>query len=258
MVYRIKLAKLEEIMFVSHLGTMRAFERAVRRARLPVAYSGGYHPHPKISFATALGVGMTSEAEYVDIELMDGGMAGGGVAVSGAAAGGAAIGSRGVLNALAAALPPGLKILAAAAVLGDSRAGLASGIRWASYRAQAGPGGAGAAERLMAMHSFEAELEGKAGAKTVDIRPMVKAVGLAGCAEPAADAADGADALEFTIACGGRAHLRPGDFIAAVQRIAGACADAGGDAVHRTGLFFDINGKLVEPMACECTDLVRS
>ena len=69
--YRLRLAKLESAVFVSHLGTMRAFERAVRRARLPVAYTEGYHPHPKYSFATALGVGMTSEAEYVDIELID-------------------------------------------------------------------------------------------------------------------------------------------------------------------------------------------
>jgi len=241
MVYRVRLAKLEEIMFVSHLGTMRAFERTVRRARLPVGYSGGYHPHPKISFATALGVGMTSEAEYVDIELMDGGSDGArGAAVTGAAA----IGSRGVFSALARALPPGLKVIAVATVLEGGRTGLASGIRWASYRSETGPGGAAAAERLMSMAAFEAELEGKAGTKTVDLRPLVWRV------EPVKGA------LEFTIACGGRAHLRPGDFVAAIQRIAGESAGASG--VHRTGLFFDIEGALVEPMAHECTDLVTS
>ncbi len=243
MVYRVRLAKLEEIMFVSHLGTMRAFERAVRRAGLPVAYSSGYHPHPKISFATALGVGMTSEAEYVDIELTD------------------ALGSRAVLTALTRALPPGLRILAAATVRVDSRTGLASGIRWASYTVPLGAGSAAATavaiERFMAMNALEVVLEGKAGAKTVDIRPLVRCAALARAAAGAGDEG-GADSFEFTIACGGRAHLRPGDFIAAIQRITGECTGTEGAPVHRTGLFFEFGNELVEPLAHECTDLVRS
>ncbi len=53
--------------WVSHLEFLRSFTRALRRADLPVAYSQGFNPHARISFATARPVGMASEAEYVDV-----------------------------------------------------------------------------------------------------------------------------------------------------------------------------------------------
>ncbi|MGI6146267.1 MAG: DUF2344 domain-containing protein [Firmicutes bacterium] len=228
--YRLRLAKLESAVFVSHLGTMRAFERAVRRARLPVAYTEGYHPHPKYSFATALGVGMTSEAEYVDIELID--------------RADSPVGSRAVLEAVGRELPPGLSVLAVAQVMEGSRTGLASGIRWASYRVEISLGMALAAAELLGQASFEIEIAGKGGKKTVDVRPMVR------CAAPQGRA------LEFTIACGGRAHLRPGDFLSALGSIAGEKVRTDGFGVHRTGLFFEVESRLVAPEAHECTDLV--
>ena len=55
--------------FVGHLDTMRYFQKAIRRAELPVAFSGGYSPHMIMSFAAPLGVGTTSLGEYFDMEL---------------------------------------------------------------------------------------------------------------------------------------------------------------------------------------------
>jgi len=55
--------------FISHLDLSRLMERAFRRAEIPLNFTQGYHPHPKISFATALALGVSSEGEYMDIEI---------------------------------------------------------------------------------------------------------------------------------------------------------------------------------------------
>ena len=68
---RIKITKDAGIRFISHLEYVRTIERAIRRAKLPVAYSEGFNPHMKFSLASALGVGVTSEAEFVEIELAE-------------------------------------------------------------------------------------------------------------------------------------------------------------------------------------------
>ena len=67
---RIKFAKTGHMKFVGHLDTMRYFQKAIRRAELPVAFSGGYSPHMIMSFAAPLGVGTTSLGEYFDMELL--------------------------------------------------------------------------------------------------------------------------------------------------------------------------------------------
>jgi len=68
---RLKITKGEELRFISHLDYVRAITRAVRRAKLPAAYSEGFNPHMKVAFASALAVGVTSEAEYMDLDMVD-------------------------------------------------------------------------------------------------------------------------------------------------------------------------------------------
>lgn len=68
---RIKFTKEGAMKFVGHLDTMRYFQKAIRRAGLPIAYSGGYSPHMIMSFAAPLGVGTTSLGEYFDMELTE-------------------------------------------------------------------------------------------------------------------------------------------------------------------------------------------
>ena len=67
--YRAQIRKGSEIAFLSHLEYMKVFMSAILRSKLPAAYSEGFNPHLKISFATALGVGVTSDCEYVDFVL---------------------------------------------------------------------------------------------------------------------------------------------------------------------------------------------
>ncbi len=67
--YRLHFIKEERLRFLSHLELARTMERAIRRAKLPLAYSEGFHPHPKLDFGPALSVGISSEAEFFDLSL---------------------------------------------------------------------------------------------------------------------------------------------------------------------------------------------
>ena len=90
---RIRYAKRGRLRFTSHRDFSRAFERALVRVRLPMAYSSGFNPHPRISYAGAAPTGAASEAEYVEIGLAE-------IVDPGA-----------VLQALGEALPAGLDVV---------------------------------------------------------------------------------------------------------------------------------------------------
>ena len=68
---RVRLGKMGEMALISHLDLMRLFDRAVRRASLPITFSGGFHPAPRIVSANALPLGTTSSGEIVDFELTE-------------------------------------------------------------------------------------------------------------------------------------------------------------------------------------------
>ena len=66
---RIKFKKYGAVRFIGHLDVMRFFQKAIRRAGIDVAYSQGFSPHQIMAFAAPLGVGLTSNGEYMDIEV---------------------------------------------------------------------------------------------------------------------------------------------------------------------------------------------
>ncbi|MEM8832335.1 MAG: TIGR03960 family B12-binding radical SAM protein [Cyanobacteria bacterium P01_G01_bin.19] len=68
---RMWFGKINEMGLISHLDLVRLFDRAIRRAALPISFTGGYHPGPKISIANALSLGITSNGEIVDFELTE-------------------------------------------------------------------------------------------------------------------------------------------------------------------------------------------
>ena len=90
---RIRYAKRGRLRFTSHRDFSRAFERALVRVQLPMAYSSGFNPHPRISYAGAAPTGAASEAEYVEIGLAE------------------TVDPDQVLQALAEALPDGLDVV---------------------------------------------------------------------------------------------------------------------------------------------------
>ena len=66
---RIKFRKYGVMRFIGHLDIMRYFQKAMRRAEIDICYSEGFSPHQIMSFAAPLGVGITSDGEYLDIEV---------------------------------------------------------------------------------------------------------------------------------------------------------------------------------------------
>ena len=66
---RVKFSKHNEMRYISHLDVMRFFQKILRRAEADVQFSEGFHPHILLSFALPLGVGMTSDGEYFDVEV---------------------------------------------------------------------------------------------------------------------------------------------------------------------------------------------
>ncbi len=65
----IRYGREDRVKYISHLDLMRTFQRALRRSQIPVAFSEGFNPHPRLAFASALAVGVTSSDEYMDILL---------------------------------------------------------------------------------------------------------------------------------------------------------------------------------------------
>jgi radical SAM-linked protein len=109
---RVKYAKRGRARFTSHRDFGRAFERALRRAAVPMAYSSGFSPHPRISYATASPTGAASEAEYLEIGLAE------------------RCDPLRVQAALDAALPPGLDVVEVVTAPPGALADLLTGSRW--------------------------------------------------------------------------------------------------------------------------------
>jgi radical SAM-linked protein len=109
---RIKYAKRGRARFTSHRDFGRAFERALRRAAVPMAYSSGFSPHPRISYANAAPTGAASEAEYLEIGLA------------------AVCDPVKVRNALDDALPAGLDIVEVVEAPPGALASQLTGSRW--------------------------------------------------------------------------------------------------------------------------------
>ena len=109
---RVRYAKRGPLRFTSHRDFARAFERAVHRAGVPIAYSQGFTPHPKVSYASAAPTGVASEAEYLEIGLQ------------------ARVDPDDVARALDAALSPGLDVLEAVEAGPGSLADRIDASRW--------------------------------------------------------------------------------------------------------------------------------
>jgi radical SAM-linked protein len=109
---RLRYAKRGPLRFTSHRDFARAFERALLRAGVPIAFSQGFTPHPKISYASAAPTGVASEAEYLEIGLQ------------------ARVDPAELVKALDSALSPGLDVLEAVEARGGSLADRIDASSW--------------------------------------------------------------------------------------------------------------------------------
>jgi radical SAM-linked protein len=238
---RLRFAKRGRLRFASHRDVARAFERAVRRAAVPVAHSHGFSPHPRLSWVGAAPTGAASEAEYVEIGLTR------------------LVAPEEVAGALNAALPDGVDILdAVASPLGaPALADLIDATRWRLEL----PGVSreeldGAVRALLATESLLVERVTKSGRKPVDVRAAIchaevteRSIDL----QPGVDGADGQPtgrlcAILTTVVRQTTPAVRPDDVLAALQAVADLRPPVPPMATRLAQGLLDDQGRLADPL----------
>jgi len=186
---RLEFAKVGPTRFIGHLDLAKALERSLNRAQIPLAYTQGYNPRPRMQLAAALPLGFTSECELADIWLLE-------VVEPEAAA-----------EAMAAKMAPGIELKRVSQV-DLSEPALQNLVEEAVYlaridRSPGRPAVAAAIAQLLSSTSIVRERRGK----TYDLRPLVHELALAEPAEtPSGDAVQGDDSLLLSM----RLSMLPG------------------------------------------------
>lgn len=226
---RICFSKGEEVKFISHLDLVRTFVRALRRAEFPVAYSGGYNPQPRLVFAAALPVGITSSGEYLDVCLtrpMDLEAVRGGL--NRQMPGGLAVRAAAYVNLGA---PPLMQeVNAAVYLISSADIKRIPAVQWEE-----------AAEKILQSRKIVVERQGKRKrSKPVDIRPFVFYIGFIREKEMVTG-------LKFVLQTGNRGGARPTELLAVFQDY-GLPVDPFDSQIHREGLFVRSSGRLNPPL----------
>ena len=208
-VCRARFARKGALSFIGHLDLMKVFERAIRRAELPILYTQGYNPRPMLVFALPLGVGIDTMGDYVDAAMA--------VPVSGEE----------FMTKVNPELPDDLEVLSCISIDEPQRS-LMSVVTYAEYEIEA-PGITEPALRLFTRDEILMEKKNKKGKiVSTDIRPLM--------VKPFEDST--ADKVHILVSAGSVSNLRPDIFIRAVCIHEGYDTAKAADAViTRTALF---------------------
>ncbi len=189
--YVLKYSRDERVKYISHLDFVRMFHRAVRRSGLEMTFSCGFNPHPVMTVACPLPVGMTADGELLSIGIEGG------------------ISPEEVKDRLNRVLPPGFSIKAAECI-GERRPDFAS-IDRARYIIELEAEGEFDAEAFLAKKELTVPKKTKSGVKDTDIRPMIKELSVIQ-KEP------GYLKLEAELAAGNNANLKAETLVAAMEK----------------------------------------
>lgn len=228
-----KFSKQDRLKYISHLDMMRTFQRALRRAELPVAFTQGFSPHPKMAFASALSVGLTSEGEYLDI-VMD-----------------KDIDTEEFGITLNSALPSGLKIMQSARI-DPKHPSLMSLIERAAYRIYlpvfVNDFTAGI-EAFMNQSYVLVTNEKSGSTQHINIRPLIH------WAKPSSNDRS-VQAVDVTLNSGSRSNLKPQLFAEALLTYFQTDVRPFNYKIHRLDMFFYRNGNLVTPLALDDSESI--
>lgn len=231
---RLRYAKRGRLRFTSHRDFARAFERALRRAEVPMAYSAGFTPHPKVSYVGAAPTGVASEAEYLEIGLAS------------------QVDVEALRRALDAALPDGLDILSAVDAATAGPGSLAERIEASHWRLEL-PGADPAAARqavdtLLAQAELTVERLTKDGRKSVDVRGPIVSAAVSGSQD--ATSGEPRAILELVVRQATPA-VRPDDVLSALRAVAGLALDAPPRVVRLAQGPLDEAGRVGDPLIAD-------
>lgn len=228
---RIAYTKVEEAKYIAHLDLARVFERSLRRAGIRTAYSEGFNPHPKISFGSALAVGVEGEREYVDIELEQD------------------LDLKEILGRLQEQLPVGIRLIDGRLLSNGARA-LMAVLNAASYRITVPIALPVSEERLQ--EGIKAWLDrehipyarySKKGRVEKDIRPWVK--------ELTGSIQDDEAVFDLEVEVGNQGSVRPEEVIASLCDLENIPLDLDILNIKRTGIYVTYEGQKFSPMEHE-------
>jgi radical SAM-linked protein len=195
---RIRYAKRGRLRFTSHRDFSRAFERALFRARVPMAYSSGFNPHPRISYAGASPTGAASEAEYLEIGLAE------------------VVDPETLRRELDTSLPDGLDVLEVVDSAGGSLADRLEASVWEITMDGVDLATlAEAAEKLLATAEVPVERMTKKGLRKFDARAAIVSLAARASAESTGDR--GSCAILEVVLRHGTPSVRPDDVLAALR-----------------------------------------
>ena len=220
---RIKFRKNGVMKFIGHLDIMRYFQKAIRRAGIPIAFTSGYSPHMIMSFANPLGVGLTSDGEYFDIELTE------------------SIASKEAVRRLNEQMVDGMEIVSFVQIPDDKKSKGMSIVAGADYLSSVKNGSlpedlAEKLEAFYAQNEICVVKKTKKSEKEVDIRPMIYKL----------ECRNGG--IYMRVAAGSVQNLKPELVTEAFVRYLGMEADAVTFTHHRLETFAeseDADGKTV-------------
>jgi radical SAM-linked protein len=227
---RLRFTKRGKVRFVSHRDVARAFDRAFRIEQLPLAFTEGFSPRPKVSFGLALSVGHESDAEYLDVELRE------------------AVDPESLVAPLGAALPEGMAVIGAVA-LADRAPALQEAVTTVDFLVAPVDShdepvpAAVLASVLDAAHS-RAELPvtqvRKGKVRTEDVKPVIQSIELVRDGRP--------PALELSLSTQPRG-ARPREVLEALGMAAGV--DLAEGRVVRTAQWIERDGARMEPLEAD-------
>jgi radical SAM-linked protein len=230
---RLRFAKRGRLRFLSHRDIARSFERAVRRAGLPVAHSHGFNPHPRLSWIGAAPTGSASEAEYVEIGLTE------------------VVDPAVLAKALDAALPEGLDVLAAVAADGAALADRIDASRWRLELPGVAPSALRAAlDALLARESVVVERVTPSGRRQIDVRAALVEAEAGPEPDSPATVPGGVDVCAILTAVVRQTTpaVRPDDVLGALDVVADLRPPVPAKAIRTAQGLLDDGGHLADPL----------
>ena len=227
---RVRYAKRGRLRFASHRDFQRAFERALRRAGVPMAYSAGFSPHPKVSYAGAAPTGAASEAEYLEIGVL------------------APLDPDAVRAALDAGLPPGLDVVDVVVARSGSLAERLTASIWRIELPGVTPVAAQTAvAEFLGREVVEVQRRTKSGIRTFDARGAVVELSVE------SSAADGPPcAILHLVVRHQTPAVRPDDVLSALHQVADLVLSAPPQVTRQAqGSLDDSTGAVSDPLAAD-------